>query len=241
MANYILFVFEGEKTERLIFDKLKRYFFNDPTKDILISYHCGEIYSLYHKLKNDPGLDLYGVLQETPGHQGQLHGISRTDISETYLFFDYDGHAPAATDTKLLEQLSFFDNETDEGKLYISYPMVEALQHLQTGTPFQGIRVKAKENIHYKDIAKANCDACFANLGRLALVSWKIIISEHCKKLNHLMTGSFTLPVEISEQLDVFEQQLDKHITPNGEVAVLSAFPVFILDYYGASKLPDLI
>lgn len=69
MANYILFVFEGEKTERLIFANLKTYFFNNAEKDILILYHCGEIYSLYHKLKNDSGLDLFGVLQEAPRHE----------------------------------------------------------------------------------------------------------------------------------------------------------------------------
>ena len=46
------------------------------------------------------------------------------------MFFDYDGHAPLADDEKIKELLILFNEETSFGKLYISYPMIEALKHI---------------------------------------------------------------------------------------------------------------
>jgi hypothetical protein len=33
-------------------------------------------------------------------------------------------HSPAANDDKIIELLDFFNEETENGKLFISYPMV---------------------------------------------------------------------------------------------------------------------
>lgn len=67
----------------------------------------------------------------------QLYGLSRDDFSEVYLFFDYDGHQNnlgESDDSDALEQMLIsFDNETENGKLYISYPMVEALRDFKVG------------------------------------------------------------------------------------------------------------
>ena len=38
---------------------------------------------------------------------------------------------------------------------------------------------------------------------------------------------------------DIFNAQLKKHIDPNKEVAVLSALPLFYLDYKGVSALTE--
>ena len=56
------------------------------------------------------------------------------------MFFDYDGHVNMPRnehgaghwdgDEVLGEMLKVFSDETDQGKLFISYPMVEAIQHI---------------------------------------------------------------------------------------------------------------
>ena len=64
-----------------------------------------------------------------------MEGLSRDDFSEVFLFFDYDAHQTnlgKSDDVDVINQmLESFDNETENGKLYISYPMVEALRDFE--------------------------------------------------------------------------------------------------------------
>jgi len=193
------------------------------------------------QVQKDTNLDLFFLIKEKEQNKKLLSNISRDDVSEIFLFFDYDGHAPAASDDKLEKMLLHFDEETENGKLYISYPMVEALKHLSTDVDFKNIIVDCKDNISYKNIIHKNSDKCYQDMNILSQLHWKTLISEHCKKLNHLMTDDFILPTQISTQLDILKMQEKKHISTYKKVAVLSAFPLFIADYYGYSKLPLLI
>lgn len=55
------------------------------------------------------------------------------------------------------------------------------------------------------------------------------------------MTEQYSLPEQYHSQSYIFNQQLHKHLIPSNMVAVLSAFPVFICDYYGASKMGEIL
>ncbi|MBY8609475.1 hypothetical protein K7N18_32155 [Burkholderia arboris] len=241
MANTILFVFEGEKTEPKIVDSLLKFYVNTPGRTVVKAIYGSEIYSLFHTIANDNDLDLFLLLKDRDKNKEVLNGISKDDVSEIYLFFDYDAHAPAAADGKLRDMLEKFCEETDVGKLYISYPMVEAIRHIREGTPFQDTIVKCKENIGYKKISSDECDAIYKDVARLKESNWRHIIGEHCKKLNHLMTDDFSFPERNFEQQEIFDRQLEKHIIPSESVAVLSALPVFAMDYYGHAKMKALL
>ena len=241
MANYILFVFEGQETEKKIFKNLEKHFQIGGTETNILTSHCGDIYSLYHLMKRDSDLDLIGILKERSECNNVLSDIDKEDITETYLFFDYDGHSTAATDEKLSLMLHHFCEETDKGKLYISYPMVEALRHLKNSVPFEDVVVPAKNNIEYKKIVNTEGESCYQSLTNLSMSYWAIFLSEHCKKQEYLVSNSFTLPTKLITQSLTFEKQKEKHIIPKKEVAVLSAFPIFIADYFGCSKIPSFI
>ena len=94
---------------------------------------------LWKKLKADDfDTDIIEVLRESNKKiREQLEGLSRDDFSEVFLFFDYDVHQTnlgKADDGDVINQmLESFDNETENGKLYISYPMVEALRDFEAG------------------------------------------------------------------------------------------------------------
>ena len=47
------------------------------------------------------------------------------------------GDVEMADDSKIKEMLQFFDNETENGMLYISYPMVEAIRHYKDMNSFR--------------------------------------------------------------------------------------------------------
>jgi len=243
MAETIVFVFEGEKTEGNVLDSLKQYYLND-TDDVHVCVTFNtDIYQLYSEIKDDDldeYLDIVEVLRTRPCNQEDLKDITRKDVAQVFLFFDYDGHANKASDDKIVELLQHFNEETEKGKLYISYPMVEALKHLNSEVSFETVCVSAKENIRYKKMVHENCDVALRIYARLTHDHWKLIISEHCKKLNHLILDSFEFPTRYFPQDEIFNYQLDKHIEPNGQVSVLSAFPVFIVDFYGTSKLVEL-
>jgi hypothetical protein len=246
----ILFVFEGINPESQIFEKLSQDFFADSRSSHIKAIFGQDIYELYRLLKEEDGFrDLLDILNEKSLDKNILAGVSRKNISDIYLIFDYDGHATKASDDDLKEMLSYFkeaeveDEEFDRDnvRLYISYPMSEAIKHLKSGINFQEVIVNAKENINYKNLVSQNCDNIFNQIKKWELNHWAVIIHEHCRKLNFVTTNSFSFPNRTFEQLEVFESQLEKYIIPANKVAVLSAFPVLLLDYYGAKGLYNKI
>ena len=241
MANVILLVFEGARTEPVILNSLLRFYLNKPERTIVKSIFGSTIYSLYHTIKNDPDLDLFLLLKERENNKDTLNGISKDDVSEIYLFFDYDAHDPTAEDEKLQAMLNTFSEETESGKLYISYPMVEAIRHLKDGTPFEATTVECKKKIGYKNVTHVESDQKYRDYTTLNQDGWNHIIEQHCKKLNHLMVSEFSFPQKHFNQNEIFETQYEKYIKPTETVSVLSAIPVFVMDYYGYKALEDLI
>ena len=237
MANQILFVFEGEATEEKIVRNLEKFFLNENT--LICCAFCAEIYQLYKKIEEDPFLDLFVLLKNLPKNSENLEPFDRDDFAEIYLFFDYDGHATQAEDEKLQILLDFYCQETDNGKLYLSYPMVEALKHLKTTIDFQELKVPAKRNVKYKAIANTECEHQYRSFGQYSQEIWIYLISEHLNKLNYIAHSVCAFPSDLISQKTLFEQQLEKYITVDETVAVISGFPPFLLDYYGCVTLKE--
>lgn len=238
MANTILFVFEGARTERLLLQSFQRYYFTEGNSDSLITATFNTtIYSLYRELQNDEFLDLVELLRERSSeNSAALDGVSREDISETYLFFDHDGHASNAADNKLRELLGYFDEETEQGKLYVSYPMVEAIKHLSLDADFESVLAEIQSNRAYKSLVSRECNPDYSALHLLDQNCWHTINQQHCMKAWSLAAGDFDLPPRLITQMEIFIKQLETHITPSQRVAVLSAFPLLLLDYYGTGQ-----
>ena len=156
-----LFVFEGSRTEDKVVQMLERNFLGE--KVALKCVYDAEIYQLYRRLKDDDfALDVVNLLKErSPQNAEKLKDCDRDTFAYIYLFFDYDGHSTLADDDKIIELLDFFDNETDNGMLYISYPMVEAIRHFKDMESFKTLTVKCKRQ---KCIYQNECldkDNCF--------------------------------------------------------------------------------
>jgi hypothetical protein len=146
MSYKILFIFEGQKTEPKIGDCLQHHFFSEDSS-IIYSVFGSNIYSLYDVLRRDEHADVFEVLKEQmPSSQG-LQDLDSSDIGEIYLFFDHDGHDTRADNSKILNLLATFNNETDNGLLYINYPMVEAIKELE---PFKNKVCAISDNRRYK-------------------------------------------------------------------------------------------
>jgi hypothetical protein len=269
MSTNILFVFEGPKTEGQIVKSLEEHILNEKT--IIKCAYASDIYQLYREIEKDNDLDVFYLIKERDKENSIFEKYNSDDFSEIYLFFDYDAHAPLASaqdkngflmkkgDEKIKDMLDFFDNETDKGKLYISYPMVEAIRHIvKNYEDFKDLKVKCKgKNCQYRDTCedkevceqephykvKVSSDSpSLCNFTIYTLDTWRNLIKAHLRKMNYIVNNTYTLPLKIESQLNIFIKQKEKYINHKcPTVGVLSAFPVFILDYYGCEKTTNIL
>ena len=227
MSSKILVIIEGEKTEKQIIYSLNNLFFNNIIIEIA---YKNVIYELYKKIKEDEFLDFLPTLQELL-ENSNLNKFTREDFSEIYLFFDHDGHSHLANDNKLKKMLEFFNNETQNGKLYISYPMVEALKHINDD--FKNLVAKIKDNKKYKMRVNSEANNKYKSLKKYDKNLWKEITKLHCKKLNYVVNGSYEISKNDISQLELFNAQTKKYIKPHLSVSVIGAFGIFLKDYFG--------
>ena len=234
--TYNLFIFEGEKTEPQIFNSLKKYFLNEKDNEQISILYCNNIYHLAKEIYENEYLDFFELLKE----EGKIDDIiSRDNVARIYLIFDYDGHADKESSQKLLEMLSLFNNETEQGMLYISYPMGEALKHIKDSVNLKDT-CAISEN-RYKGLVSNSCDEKYKHFKKYTIDTWNHLIIQHSKKANFIVNNKFESPTDFIEQLTIFECQKEKYIDKEGKVAVLSAFPLMLLDYYGFGGLKEKI
>jgi len=123
--------------------------------------------------------------------------------------------------------------------LYISYPMGEALKHIKDSVDFKNIANVS--NSKYKNFVSENCDEIYKHPINYTKDIWRTLITQHSKKANFIVNDEFEFPTDFIEQLIIFEHQKKKYIDKEGKVAVLSAFPIILMDYYGISTLKEKI
>ena len=250
-----LFIFEGAKTEDKLVEKLECNFLGD--RHAIKCVFDAEIYQLYRAIKDESGfsLDIVSLLKERTAENAEiLKGYNRNSFAYIYLFFDYDAHSTLADDEKIKEMLSFFNDETGEGMLYISYPMVEAIRHFRDMESFKSLTVKCKRKNcpyanecpdkdscmsepHYKRVVATESKPQLSNVNAYIKPIWQELITAHLCKVNALVNDVFALPTSLISQEEIFSRQLEKHICRRcPEVAVLSAFPLYVLDFFGCDR-----
>lgn len=243
MRDTILFIVEGRSAEPKILDSLWKHFFEEKHADKFHVSFDSNIYELWKMMQEDGNLELLEVLVERSAENAQTVKQIKHRISQIFLFFDYDGHAEIASDDELTEMLQFFNDDTDEtrGKLFISYPMAESLRHFNpelfdfvklTNLISEGAKYKklVGERAKHQDLRKFNDEV------------WDELTVANLCKGSFLISGDHVLPanVESVDQPVLFQNQMEKHIYPHEEIAVLSGFPFFLFHYFGESILNRL-
>lgn len=243
MAEVILFVFEGEKTEVQLSDSLLPHFIADGENTIVRTAYRNHIYSLYRDMESDGFIDIVELLKED---NESLRDFSRDSFSQVYLFFDYDGHVPDPgkdRDNQVRLLINFFNEETEQGKLFVSYPMVEAINcisDLDAEHEIMGMAVKIEKFKAFKTFVSGMSDKRIKVYSDMTRTEWNKLIRLHCSKANLIVNGVVDFPdVDNVSQSKIFDSQLMKHILPSGEASVLSGFPLMLLDYYGREWLFD--
>lgn len=238
----VLFIVEGADRDWRFVNRMTDCFMRGSFKANIVSLPAEQnIYMLYSRLAEEGfDLDLVEVLRESvPAARKALQGVSRRDVAEIYLFFDYDPHQDnvpsdgSPADGIVESMLEAFDNETENGKLYISYPMVEALYDYRADRcqAFSNCFVSLSEIGGYKKLSGCGNP----NAGRhMDFQQWEDVIGAFALRASCLF-GVDALSYEGYRELvtptsiHVLERELAEE---QGKTFVLSAFPEFLLDYF---------
>lgn len=185
----ILFVFEGKDDEPQLYKTLKRLFHFEMNDEEILHYYCNNIFSLYDTLKLyaedvlDDSVDLVNVLKE----EAITHKKVNTDldkikysseISEIFLFFDYDIRKQdeknkltiEQQNAKILELFNYFENgslnsERNGIKLYINYPMIESYRFFKKELPDEDFKNYTFDLFSVKSFQQiVNEEALYKNL-----------------------------------------------------------------------------
>lgn len=260
MKNKILFIVEGNKTEPNVLKHLVNTLGIESSQ--LYSYNTN-IYSLYNKLKNtfddDDEYDLLSFLielEEEKKNQNKVPddivNLSRKEVSEIYLLFDSDTHHSEEYNEiptienfgKLNDLIEMFNDETENGKIYISYPMVESLATYDkildssvTFSLFKADTAKDKTGKRFKSISNGHIlnkplDDEF--------IEWiQVFHIMLCNFIYQLDSVEYEDYIQNVSPLNTFQIQKNKFVADDF-IYVYSGIAEFLLDYIKEEDFPDL-
>lgn len=230
MANTILCVFEGEKREPNYFGSLEKYFFG---QEALVKCSYGnDLYHLLEKLEKDDDLDIVELIRESkdvPSNQGLLQNLDRDDVAQVFLFFDMEIQDDNFSFENLRKMISLFKEETGHGKLYISYPMVEALRDIPSYDDFHQLKVHRSEIKGYKKLSAERGKEIPSDHRKITKQNWLDLIRCSVDKAKYMIDDSRCL---YPEQLPICGAQSQAY-EKDRHIYVLSAFPFFLREYFG--------
>ena len=262
----ILFVFEGKNQEPKIYKTLETLFFSDEKDERIYVSYCSNIYNFYQTIrgydlfdKGDSSLPLLikEEMRTHPDLNPHTPDFNADDISQIFLFFDYDiqdstaktGEETKEYNSKVKEMLAFFNDETVNGKLYINYPMVDSYRYTDElpDEKFYTYEVNLENCNHFKELL-AKEKPFYRNEKRLQVRKivneyvnndnvrrdWKFINSQNIAKANYICNDQNSIP-EIKgtiKQDFIFEKQLTKFVYNKDTVSVLNSFPLFLMEYF---------
>ncbi|MDC9511131.1 MULTISPECIES: hypothetical protein [Pseudoalteromonas] len=242
MSSNVLFVFEGEKAEPNIARNLRNTIFDRDNKLVVQTAYGMSIYKLFREITKDKYFDTYEFIYEqlenrenpTDDDLAVMEIEDPENISEIYLFFDYDCHCSNADDNKIHHMVELFNNAQDKGLLCVSYPMVEAIRH-QKGNEVEYLTHETTDLANYKRWVNAapEMDKQFLNWGLYTQDTWSSIVKQHLSRANCLLTEVLELPTSPICMVTLFEKQMEKH-RPHNQVVVISGFPLMLLEHYGS-------
>ena len=251
----ILFVFEGREREPGIYRTLAQLYFPRNNDNIICSYG-NNIYELYNDMMALDGAgDIVTVIKERQAKNGgnTLEGMRSSDFSEIYIFFDYDfQHAHLSLEEinrRLAEMLTIFNEETENGKLYINYPMIESIWYVKElpDVNYPSYTVARAECCNFKRIAKE-----FSHYDSFDFIlfkegapltkekflkvrdNWEYLKQMNVCKANLLVKGENSMPRFKSDinQEAIFNAQRELFVEKNESVSILNSFPLFLYEYF---------
>ncbi|ENP8448030.1 hypothetical protein ACEI28_004221 [Vibrio alginolyticus] len=228
----ILCVFEGAKREVGYFHSMTSHFFSE--SDIVHCCYGNDLYELARLLTrdgNDPDdFDIFEVIKEhntVKENEKLFTKYTRDDFNQVYLFFDFEYHDDKYNEDDIKNLIEIFNEETEVGKLFISYPMVEAIRDIPSYELFVDYSIEldeAKSNVYKTSSSEKIQD--FVHAKKITKAQWNSLVMASVSKANYLVNADKHKET-IVEQSCILNSQLTS-INKNNRIFVLSAYPMFL-------------
>lgn len=232
----MLIICEGDSERTFCKLILEKYILkNDKEKEYVI--FKTNIYNLYKEMEKDYGLDIKEVIKERAKQIGDLQTYKKLEtkgFSETFLIFDLDPQDSNFNIKTIEKMIKYFDNETENGKLYINYPMLESFKHFKSipDLNYNKYEVSLKECFKYKEII--NKISCIKHIGKISNKTLDIITKQNLEKFNFISNNNiknYNMYMENYSQEKLFKLQI-KHFNKTRKFYVINTSVLFGIDYY---------
>lgn len=264
--NRIVFVVEGKVAEPKLLSEIAKSIGIEASQIYPYETNIYSLYRHYTEYKKSfaneaDDVDLFSYILELESEkekdeQNDIVNLSRREVSEIYLFFDLDGHHHSSRSDLDFDQnmrevaamINEFSNETGAGKLYISYPMVEALKLYQKKTSdkvafyrFKLDEKKTKSGKTFKAVCEEHKDhfnfgQAFSEQDIEWIKLYHILLSREIYQLSAIGYEEYREKISTRE---TFEKQLNT-FKCNERSFVFSSVAEFLLDYVKEKDFPDL-
>jgi hypothetical protein len=139
---------------------------------------------------------------------------------------------------KIYAMLNIFNDAHGYGKLWISYPMVEALKHIKQDAClcFEACVWSIHKNKKYKAFVGKVSD--YKYIRSYTHTDWYRFIMLNLQKACCLVYGQYKIvdyndAKKLFDQMLILNKQMERFIFPKMSVVVLSVFPFFLLYFLG--------
>ena len=195
----ILFVVEGLNDEPKFIRKLLQVCYSSQqfkTYSYKTNIHvlAKRLEDEYPNFENED-IDIQLILRqyEDDDNQRELLSARYTDV---FLIFDFEprDHDPRFDIIKRM--LSYFNDSTNRGKLFINYPMMQSYKHFPR-LPFPKFKDEAVSCVdckRYKEYVSKISK--YTDLSQYDYPLFMSLAAHHLSKANYLLTGKYELPKE---------------------------------------------
>ena len=235
----ILLVVEGEKAEPALMRRaLEVYGITDV--DEVYSYGAN-VYDLYRRMfegaDDAEDLSLTLVLRERENDPDKRALLDR-EYSDIVLVFDFDPQDHLFSAEKLERMIGFFDESTENGKLYLNYPMVEAYRDL-AAKPYdetyrtRSVSMEELASKTYKEAVGAR--SAIPQLDECSVLVFNQMLLQNIEKASGLVGCKFVVTDPLG-QYDALSQDSilsaeTKLLEEDDVVSVLCTCLWFVIDY----------
>lgn len=251
----ILLLVEGRSEEVKLFNRILKCFPEiDICSDNILVYDTN-LWVLNGDLVKEFGDDWYlqeidflGFLKSSNKVKRQIASIDSAKITDIFLIFDYERQDPLFDAETLEEILRFFNNSTENGQLYISYPMIESYKHFCV-KPLPDIDylnrlcncnvLTSSENKKNKYKQIVGIESRYTDLRKIEAEDFRQFVIHNLCKASHITQGTKGISEEIAhsywDSLDMLnilkcQNRYSKDLL-NGFVSVICTCLFFIPEY----------
>lgn len=262
--RHIAVIYEGINAENMLLTNMQECFLADFSEvDIFGLPADGNIYMLWKKIIDDEFetnvIDLLKEMSVEAKTRLEEKGLKASHFAEIYLFFDYDGHAAQFSEETLTQadelckslgmkeiknkrdllerMLSVFNNETEQGKLYVSYPMIESIKEIDMNEKiYRRLYIPLEEVPQYKQSFGEKTP--YDNYSKITREMWVIAcaasIKQACLIVMDKSECTYEQFIQDISQIEIYHAEKEKYINnKNGFfLALLNSVPLFLVEYF---------